>query len=99
MTKADKVRKFDIPTLDGWQYTRKPVTGYQVKEFAEALETATFEEIVLKSIDTFVDELYHRDGGVVDPLQEDWLEVVVPLGLSARNSTLPFQPGENSDES
>lgn len=101
MTKADAVRKFDIPGLDGWQYTRKPVTGYQVKQYAESLKdsNAVFEDLVLASIETFVDKVYHRDGGVVDPLQEDWQEVVVPLGLAARTSVLPFRSGESSDES
>ena len=101
MTKTDKVRKFDIPGLDEWQYTRKRVTGYQVKEFAKMASdfSKPLEDVVIAAIETFVDKVYDRDGGEVDPLQQDWMEVVVPLGRAARNWMQPHRSGESSDES
>ena len=97
--KVDTTRRYDIPELEGWQYTRKTVNGYAVKEFADKLNELTFEGLILAAIDAFVDKVYHRDGGEVDLMSEDWHEVIVPLGLAARNSTLPPLPGASSDES
>ena len=81
----------------GYTFTRLPLLGRDVLRFADEMsdKSLTFERLVFLAIETFVDKVYHSDGGAVDPLGEDWHEVVVPLGLAARASTLPT--GESTE--
>ena len=83
----------------GYEFTRKALTGADVLKFSDTLSDSglTFEKLIFAAIDAFVDKLYHRDGGAVDPMGQDWHQVVVPLGSAARASTLP--PGETTDQS
>ena len=83
----------------GYTFTRKNLTGADVLEFSNRMadKSLTFERLIFLAIETFVDKVYHRDGGVVDAMSKDWHDVVVPLGLAARASTLPA--GETTDQS